>query len=70
MSFQPNLDLFRLAYEQNPERVIRIFTNRIDIGKQAVAKAKSEAEITTTAFQNYIMLSNGGDTHNDTSDGN
>jgi hypothetical protein len=64
------LDLFRLAYEQNPERVIRIFTNRIDIGKQAVAKAKSEAEITTTAFQNYIMLSNGGDTHNDTSDGN
>ena len=56
-------NFLRLAYAQNPARVNEVFSNRIATDKRAVEMAEAEAKITTTAFQNYIMLSSGGNTN-------
>ena len=55
-------NFLRLAYAQDPARVNEVFSNRMATSKRAVDMAESEAKITTNAFQNYIMLSSGGNT--------
>jgi len=53
-------NFLRLAYAQDPARVNEVFSNRMATSKRAVDMAESEATMTTNAFQNYIMLSSGG----------
>jgi hypothetical protein len=53
-------NFLRLAYAQDPARVNEVFSNRMATSKRAVDMAESEAKMTTNAFQNYIMLSSGG----------
>lgn len=55
-------NFLRLAYAQDPARVNEVFSNRMATSKRAVDMAESEAKMTTNAFQNYIMLSSGGNT--------
>ena len=53
-------NFLRLAYAQDPARVNEVFSNRISTSQRGVEMAEAEAKITTNAFQNYIMLSSGG----------
>ncbi len=53
-------NFLRLAYSQDPIRVNEVFSNRMATSERAVKLAEEEAKITTHAFQNYIMLSHGG----------
>ena len=55
-------NFLRLAYAQDSARVNEVFSNRMATSKRAVDMAEAEAEMTTNAFQNYIMLSSGGNT--------
>ena len=55
-------NFLRLAYAQDPARVTEVFSNRMATSKRAVDMAEAEAKMTTNAFQNYIMLSSGGNT--------
>ena len=55
-------NFLRLAYAQDSARVNEVFSNRMATSKRAVDVAESEAKMTTNAFQNYIMLSSGGNT--------
>lgn len=63
-------NFLRLAYAQDPARVNEVFSNRMATSQRAVEMAEAEAKITTNAFQNYIMLSSGGNTAPGTSPGN
>jgi len=63
-------NFLRLAYAQDPARVNEVFSNRMATSQRAVDMAEAEAKITTNAFQNYIMLSSGGNTGSGTSPGN
>ena len=63
-------NFLRLAYAQDPSRVNEVFSNRMATSQRAVELAEAEAKITTNAFQNYIMLSSGGNTASGTSLGN
>ena len=63
-------NFLRLAYAQDPARVNEVFSNRMATSQRAVEMAEAEAKITTNAFQNYIMLSSGGNTALGTSPGN
>ncbi len=63
-------NFLRLAYAQDPSRVNEVFSNRMATSQRAVEMAEAEAKITTNAFQNYIMLSSGGNTGSGTSPGN
>ena len=55
-------NFLRLAYAQDSARVNEVFSNRMATSKRAVDMAEAEAKMTTNAFQNYIMLSSGGNT--------
>ncbi len=59
-------NFLRLAYAQNPARVNEVFSNRMATSKRAVDMAEAEAKMTTNAFQNYIMLSSGGNSSSGT----
>ena len=63
-------NFLRLAYAQDPARVNEVFSNRMATSQRAVEMAEAEAKITTNAFQNYIMLSSGGNTTSGISPGN
>ena len=63
-------NFLRLAYAQDPARVNEVFSNRMATSQRAVEMAEAEAKITTNAFQNYIMLSSGGNTNSGISSGN
>jgi hypothetical protein len=63
-------NFLRLAYAQDPARVNEVFSNRMATSQRAVEMAEAEAKITTNAFQNYIMLSSGGNIASGTSPGN
>ena len=52
-------NFLRLAYAQDPARVNEVFSYRMATSKRAVDMAEAEAQMTTNAFQNYIMLSSG-----------
>ena len=45
-----------------------VFSNRMATSKRAVDMAESEATMTTNAFQNYIMLSSGGNSSSSPAD--
>ena len=59
-------NFLRLAYAQDPARVNEVFSNRMATSKRAVDMAEAEAKMTTNAFQNYIMLSSGGNSSSGT----
>ena len=61
-------NFLRLAYAQDPARVNEVFSNRMATSKRAVDMAESEATLTTNAFQNYIMLSSGGNSSSSPAD--
>lgn len=63
-------NFLRLAYAQDSARVNEVFSNRMATSKRAVDMALREAEMTTQAFQNYIMLSSGGGTTSSTIENN
>jgi hypothetical protein len=63
-------NFLRLAFSKDPARVNEVLSNRMATSQRAVEMAESEAKITTNAFQNYIMLSSGGNTASGTSPGN
>ncbi|MEI6025004.1 MAG: hypothetical protein WCP80_10495 [Phycisphaerales bacterium] len=61
-------NFLRLAYAQDSARVNEVFSNRMATSKRAVDMAESEATMTTNAFQNYIMLSSGGNSSSSPAD--
>jgi hypothetical protein len=61
-------NFLRLAYAQDAARVNEVFSNRMATSKRAVDMAESEATMTTNAFQNYIMLSSGGNSSSSPAD--
>jgi hypothetical protein len=61
-------NFLRLEYAQDAARVNEVFSNRMATSKRAVDMAESEATMTTNAFQNYIMLSSGGNSSSSPAD--